>query len=1592
MPGRGVWKLRVYLLAGFVLLSSFTIMLLYIKRPTQVIAFAVTNYAAPAPPNAWAAEDLGRLAGLSRTVRLQDISPEWEARNPGMEAWQTALASVAKTSVSHPLVIYISMHGVVNDEGQPCLLPPQTSPLSPVSFITVQSLLEQVEQTLPTERNILLVLDCQQQITAWEMGLLYNTFGERLEQLLENRAASNVAVLCAASPGQRSWAAPDMQGTAFGRFFELGLSGLADGFDQSRENGEVELVELAAYVRSHVEHWSRLNRGDVQSPRLYLGSQQNFRVSYVNRDRPSDLPAHFRDIERLAPNVTVDESSELWKKLDSLREYGPLHFAPERWRDLERRLVRLDALAHAGDAYRDAARRQLDSLSKDLARMTELGLSRSESECFVDRWGIVDAITGLEGIYGAGAKRSGEALPNLPLNRYFGLLSDMEIRDVQALASRLLTPQGGNLNIHRRDVAAKIESVAWLSAAQEEGVATMWAAPDRTQRVLASRVALEELSVPWDSATKSGDERSHYFVRQPLAEAMVLQRQLEDLLFLGEADAGRAIDEMERELRDRIAEIRELRMTATEACSAADRTWAELPYLADWFCHQYVDALPGSENHTQRTREQKEWVTRVVSLINSNRRLVNQLVKVKATDNAFVNPTRVVVGQLKELREEVLSQVSRFASDPAGDAMTYRTFTKAQRLPILPATTRHEIMRLFADVRANVHKKYVAALERSAPTDSDEPPPPNSVLAAIGAWARHPIAHLMLKSTVPETEARRGSLWEQLETSSCRLRSELAAFGAARRNETTEMSSDVLRHRFHFVAEEQALRAAAPLLFRVSTEGDPIGNLRKLDLKQLLLWHRRQLIEGMWHARWDSAQRSYVEVAAEECSRAFQNLRVDDALLQEILNGEIRKQDELLESRLAAQLRADPTASVTDEDQIEFHTQVKETVPGFPEGRAAVYVSKSGKRLVELPFKNGFALPYDASATGEYQFSSSKSAELSGELTATVFFRGRRFQRKFDLEPVDGLLVDYVPYRYGPPAVTLYGQVGRRSSYVFILDCSYSMRLRIPRKTERKDGGVASSSELDERDTVSKMDEAKRHLVAMLHRLADTEAHVGVKFVGHRVNYNSRGAKVPSPTWGDVSATLLPAEDVQSIHSLGRFDAVDASAVQDATNRLRPHGQSPLYLALKQAFREFDASSNERQGIIAITDGENVQHVTAGDAAAKPEMVTSQQLESSVPVHFFDFATATSQSRNQEFIAIARKTNGTYVSAASGEDLLQKLQKQLELDGYLVVDAVSGVALNRVEDGRPKPKQLNETLRFLEEQFVSDQYEIRFRDQARAGLKLEGGEALALELYDAGSDVVRIRSQYYPTVSETSAELLLRGDSKTGIRFDAHRPTRIGRGVQFTVSIQKENAAYTPRPIETWVEIIPDTGNPNEQPFVFYDTNFEPNKPVPELRWSVNDWPGARKATMQFWCKYDSPTQSVPIALGDLLNRPDEFNEYRDVGIGQGVNVRFSIDSISDGGKRIRVFQGSGGVGVRVAFETTSRVTPRRVKRRFDRGGRASHEFHFSAEEWEVLSKNARNTFIKIASREACHDGALRLREPVRVSVYGEGGLLPVTQ
>lgn len=206
-------------------------------------------------------------------------------------------ANASALSDQH-LIVFCTLHGLVQTSGDVELFAIDATPDSPsTSSGTMVPLKELVTQLQSSRaRHVLLVLDAARLGVHWRLGILNNDIAAQVAGDWPPRSqspdvrtageAGKVAILLAASPGQQSW--PAEEHSALARFLIEGLAGAADGWEDSRpardsgtRDQRVRLHELAAFVRQHVEEWTRRHYGVLQTVQL-LGNVTDFDLAIVS--------------------------------------------------------------------------------------------------------------------------------------------------------------------------------------------------------------------------------------------------------------------------------------------------------------------------------------------------------------------------------------------------------------------------------------------------------------------------------------------------------------------------------------------------------------------------------------------------------------------------------------------------------------------------------------------------------------------------------------------------------------------------------------------------------------------------------------------------------------------------------------------------------------------------------------------------------------------------------------------------------------------------------------------------------------------------------------------------------------------------------------------------------------------------------------------------------------------------------------------------------------------------------------------------------------------------------------------------------------
>ncbi|GAF73470.1 unnamed protein product, partial [marine sediment metagenome] len=334
-------RIVLWSLLFIVLIAVFIRWLIPKPMPTPFLVAVVTDYQQPVPPNAWTTEDVEQLRSLHDERILKYTKVAWESEESGLKHLRQALDAATPGGPDKDLVIiYLSMHGLVDGEGKPCLLPPGASPLHSDGWLRVRDLInylfpKQTPGKQPAKVKKLLILDCNRMDVNWNLGLLYNSFAERLQAVVEEESVPGLVVLNSSGPGQIGWAAPELENSVFGHYLWRGLRGEADAEQTGNRDGKIHLRELHDYLKAQVSHWVKVNRHDVQEPMLLPHDVDDFPLAHAKpREKPSpqnDKAPRWNDIELL------------WETHAKLRDKPnpPHRWNPLGWEEFQHKLLRL---------------------------------------------------------------------------------------------------------------------------------------------------------------------------------------------------------------------------------------------------------------------------------------------------------------------------------------------------------------------------------------------------------------------------------------------------------------------------------------------------------------------------------------------------------------------------------------------------------------------------------------------------------------------------------------------------------------------------------------------------------------------------------------------------------------------------------------------------------------------------------------------------------------------------------------------------------------------------------------------------------------------------------------------------------------------------------------------------------------------------------------------------------------------------------------------------------------------------------------------------------------------------------------------------
>lgn len=1580
------------LLLTVVLLAWLVYLLLYNPLLTPTVTMTATGYDWPYPPNAWAMEDVVALADLDRqNVRQFDISDSTDQREKALAALAASLKTASeKDTEAACVVVYISMFGAVNDQGTPCLLPPDADPFNPASWIKVSDLLQTVvEHSSPANRK-LIVLDACRYRSDWKLGIVYNTFAERLHDVAADFADQRVTLLTSAGEGQMNPGSSDLRSTPFGYFFKLGLAGAAD---VNRDNS-VSVKELHRYLGDRVGAWSMENFGRPQQPQLLPASTNDFHVAWsVRQGMLRRLQDAASSTMRPPPSIATERIGDLWQKMARLKLHQPLRFAPLTWHRWQNKLLQLEMLADAGIAYAGPAQRT----ERDLAKELDSALSRAAAAT------SESSIVARSAVFTDDLKKLPELLRPCTLSEgmFFGTVSPLAAERARAaIQNAIVDRQATRLETMVETTvgaplpAEWIDQFYFLRTAAELQVPQQQWDNGSLQELLALRTRSNRLAGVLTGKAADG-LRFLDQLQAGIADGDQYRRRAEDR-FLAVSDPSLIRTEI-LAANERLGEAEELAKRLAEAATVYEAACAELPVYAHWL----------SQRHDLEARD--NLLTKVLlPTIAANQRLGEPS---GASATALLESAASVREGLDQLKSAFDRECRFLSESDQRDADVRQRLEFALQSPNASWELRLALKKRLVAVARQLAQGFHDTKKKEAAGDASETPS-GDLTEQPTAWEVQPLLAMIggpepaAKEAADETT--NGRLLH-LEAVNQQARRSLldAAIGIAG-DPSVRLTTEPNRQVDPIAADFQARRSAAWFIEEIPQQTPSDRRLRH-ELQQLLLFSGERALDDFLGPLSEGdesfVRQFFFERAANNCFGAVEELLPAAGAV----DARLQRNRQLLANRLAAardgiSITAESTSLIDLADQPTVDVELRPTnaMAHFPQGFAAIAI-QDGARLRR---------PSSASSTNPTATAGSIPVPLADNRPlkvglvmpeidqgnpardVLVVFRGHRFAAPFLLQSLGGLVIDHRPHRYGPPQVTLFGDRRQRASIVFVLDCSASMSEPI----------LVESLGSEQRQ---RLDLAKSALEAMLIELAQRgDTRVGVRFFGHRVGWStSRPVQmVASSSYsGDIPAGLLPSRDVESVLTLGRFDSVEAGNVIRRMRSVQPLGQSPLNLALIEALGDFAKDDRDTEkSIIVITDGVNYQFTPASvDNRDTPPTTVTAALAAwekyRVPIHILGFGVAEAEvaEAEREFRRIADRTGGSYHPVSNGMDLLRAIRNQLGLGGYYLQDS-EGRVVSGTENGEIKPVRLNvpvtpDTWDGKEQTFV-----VHFQ-QVRRAVQLAGGEALELMVTSDGGDIQAIPFDgAFPVAGElTAGEAGLR----TGYVVRCHRPLRQQATVRFPLSWQDQRSHFTERLQEAWITITPvdAEGVPHPTSYLFYDLNYEPRKPVPVVELAAHDWPAMyNQARIEVWCKLRPSTADESIQMSEVAAAATKYSKGIRLPAFPGIILQLRRSETSNGDLQIDVTERHEGASsvdaMKVRCALPAGTKPARVTHRFDaEHGIVTHTFMIAAAD-RTRVEGANGASIEFIRRETIQDGAWQLERgrPLNVEIYDASNVFPV--
>jgi serine/threonine protein kinase len=349
-PPRTAWaskRGRKLFLSTAIMLALLGVLSAVVLYPRSLfgprfLTMAIREYQSPLlPPNAWAIQD-GRL-----------LAPHFGNREDSYDKQNSVQFARFLDRLLNwnegPLVVHLCALSRVYDE-KVVLFLGDTNPDEPSRGVPLQTVLDHFRGHGGGRGDRLLLLDIARPIADPRLGVMNDDVADAIHRELSG-IEWPIFVLTACSPGQVSHVSEELGSSVFAHSLDLGLR----GFAEQTKDRRITVTELAEFVKTHVDRWVGVNRGQRQTPRLY-GNGKDFELVVLGDSAPALAEA---PKEKSYPAWLKAG----WKARDDLYNDGSYRAAPWAFRQLER------AAAHTEKQWRSGANDDDNRLAVDFARI-----------------------------------------------------------------------------------------------------------------------------------------------------------------------------------------------------------------------------------------------------------------------------------------------------------------------------------------------------------------------------------------------------------------------------------------------------------------------------------------------------------------------------------------------------------------------------------------------------------------------------------------------------------------------------------------------------------------------------------------------------------------------------------------------------------------------------------------------------------------------------------------------------------------------------------------------------------------------------------------------------------------------------------------------------------------------------------------------------------------------------------------------------------------------------------------------------------------------------------------------------------------------